>query len=265
MNDQPPQENVEIFIMLYGIETALRELIIEVLNEVEGVLWYNKCLPGDVLDKYQKGRLAEKRISWSQCIPHHPIYYIDFPDLKKIIERESNWKSVFESIFSRKDILASTLSELEPLRNKVAHNRKASTKDVEIARGAYSKLSTAIGTDYFGRLSKRCTLGLDIPDQLILLKEEAEKSLHICLEYGRLEELKRWELVRTAWWFDETYLCEKLDKIITFFQVLNDYSLLPRLRGSGHKIEAWVKDSNIEIQYLDAKTQFDAVLTIRGI
>ena len=41
----PPQENLEIFAMLYCIETALRELIIESLSALEGSRWYKKCLP----------------------------------------------------------------------------------------------------------------------------------------------------------------------------------------------------------------------------
>ena len=82
---QIPQENIEIFTMLYCIETALRELIIAELSNVEGSKWYKTCLPNDILEKYRKGREVEKRIPWIQCIPHHPIYYVDFPDLKKII------------------------------------------------------------------------------------------------------------------------------------------------------------------------------------
>lgn len=255
----PPQENIEIFAMLYCIETALRELIIETLSAVEGSWWYKKCLPGDVLEKYRKGWEVEKRTPWTQCIPHHPIYYIDFPDLKKIMESADNWKKAFERIFSRKEIMSSTLSELEPIRNKIAHNRKASGEDVAIVRGVYSKLSTAIGPDYFDSLSGRCTLGEDIPERLTQLWMEAKSSLLICQEFRPLDGLKVWDSVRNTWWFDESYLCEKLDKIIEFFRLIDEYSHLPRLRGSGHKIEAWVSNSGIETKYTDAHAQFDTI------
>src|SRR5260221_3955565 len=166
---QPAEVNIAIFSMLYSIETALRELIIESLSTIEGPKWYKKCLPGDILEKYKNGWEAEKRSHWSQCIPHHPIYYVDFPDLRKIIEREDNWKKAFENIFTRKDILSSTLSELEPIRNKIAHNRKTSEKDTEIVRGAYSMLSNAIGSNYFDSLASNCTLSTDIREQLVQL------------------------------------------------------------------------------------------------
>jgi len=262
---QPPQENIDIFAMLYFIETVLRELIIEALNVIDGPRWYRKCLPPDVLEKYRKGREVEKHSHWTQCIPHHPIYYLDFPDLKKIIEREDNWKKAFEHIFSRKDILSATLSELEPIRNKIAHNRKASIKDVEIVRGAYNMLSTAIGSDYFDSLLSRCTLAMDIIGQLVQLQLEAKNSLDICRKYGYLDGLEAWRSVHNKWWFDESYLNEKLDKIIEFFQVVEDYSHLPHSRGTGYKIEAWVKSSDLEAKYEDAQAQFDAILVNGGI
>jgi Swt1-like HEPN len=257
---QVPQENIDIFTMLFILETALRELIIEELSKVEGPRWYKRCLPGDVLDKYRKGREAEKSIQWTRSIPHHPIYYVDFPDLKKIIERDENWKKAFERIFSRKDILSSTLSELEPIRNKIAHNRKASREDVEVVKGTYSKLSTAIGSDNLRSLSMRSTLGEDIPKRLIQLQIEAKSSLLICQELMPLARLKVWDSIHNEWWFDESYLGQKLDMIIEFFHNLEEYSHLPRLRGSGHKIEAWVKNRDIEIKYTDAQKQFDVIL-----
>jgi hypothetical protein len=261
---QAPQENIEIFTRLYCMETALRELIIEVLTAVEGSRWYKRCLPGDILEKYRKGREVEKDIRWTQCIPHHPIYYVDFPDLKKIIEREDNWKKAFERIFSRKEILSSTLSELEPIRNKIAHNRKTSGEDVEIVRGAYSKLSAAIGSDYFETLSSQCTLGMDIPERLAQLETEARSSLLTCQRFMPLSELEAWDVIHNEWWFDESYLGEKIDKIDDFFRIMNEYLYLPRLRGGGYKIEAWVRSSNIEVKYQDAQAQFDAIFASRG-
>ena len=82
-----PKENIEIFCYLYRIETGLREFIIDSLNGLAGQRWYKTRLPSDVLVKYRKSRNSEKNIKWTQLIPHHPIYYLDFPDLRKIIER----------------------------------------------------------------------------------------------------------------------------------------------------------------------------------
>ena len=86
-----PEENIRIYCHLYIIENAVRELIVELLSAIDGPRWYKKRLPGDVLGKYREGVEFERGIKWFQLIPLHPIYYIDFPDLKKIIERDNNW------------------------------------------------------------------------------------------------------------------------------------------------------------------------------
>lgn len=256
-----PQENIEVYTILYHIEIALRELIVEALSKVAGSRWYSNRLTGDILQKYKDGRRLESQIPWTQFIPHNPIYYVDFPHLRMIIENANNWRDAFKPIFVRKEVVVGILTEIEPIRNKIAHNRKATSMDVEVVRGAISKLSNAIGSAYFETLVSRCTLALDIPEQLGQLLMEAENSLLICCKFDSLDKLEVWKSVHDAWWFDESYLGEKIDKIEVFFHTVDAYSLLPRLRGSGPKIENWVKNSDIELKYLEAKVQFDTILS----
>jgi len=260
-----PKENIEIYCYLYNIETILRELIIDLLKTVAGPRWYKKRLPGDILEKYRKGIEYEKNIKWTQLVPHHPIYYIDFADLKKIIERGDNWENVFKDIFSpHKQILSSTLFELEFIRNKVAHNRKATHKDVEVVKTAYIKLSEAVGRDYSNRLSARCTCSMDISERLTELQKESERSFCLCKNYKPLEKLEVWKPVCDEWWFDETYLEYKLDGIINYFKTIEEYAALPRTRGSGYKVEAWVKSNDIETKYKNAQIEFLAILNNGG-
>ena len=256
-----PKENIEIYCYLYCIETALRELIIDSLKSVEGPRWYKNRLPGDILQKYRRGLDYERNVKWTQLIPLHPVYYIDFPDLKKIIERNNNWKDVFKHIFSQKDIVGSTFSELDFIRNKIAHNRKATYKDVEIVKGAYTKLTEAIGKEKFSELVARCTFAMNISERLIKLQEEAKKLLDICKNCALPEELKVWKLISNEWWFDESYLGHKLDGIIGYFKTMEEYATLPRKRGSGYKIEAWVKSNNIETRYKNAYNEFLSILS----
>jgi hypothetical protein len=110
-----PESNTKIFTLLYSIETAMRELIVEKLSSAYGPTWYKRALPGgEILTKYKNARLYEKSTPWVQYIPYNPIYYLDFPDLTTIIERNDNWETVFKYIFHRKDIVTTTLRELEP-------------------------------------------------------------------------------------------------------------------------------------------------------
>ena len=105
----------------------------------------------------------------------------------------------------------------------------------------------------------RCTLAEDIPEQLAQLQVEAGNSLYICGEYGRLDNLDVWNGIHNNWWFDDSYLGEQIDKIEEFFHLLEEYSCLPRLRGTGHKIESWVRSSGIETKYEEAKVQFTTI------
>lgn len=255
-----PKENIEIFCYLYCIETALRELIIDLLGNLDGPRWHKKRLPSDILSKYEDGIKHEKAVKWTQLVPHHPIYYVDLPHLKIIIQKRDNWDDAFKSIFSRKDIISSTISELESIRNKIAHNRKASKKDIEIAKGAYAKLSAAIGEERFNELISKCTIAMNISDKLIELQKEAEKLFHICRNVETIEKIEKWQTIRNEWWFDESYLGFKIDRITNYFNTLEDYVNLARTRGIGYKIESWVKAAKIDKKYNDAKKEFSDIL-----
>lgn len=255
-----PIENIKIFHYLYAIEVALRELIIESLEGIGGPKWYRSRLPEPALKSYKDGIAFERKTKWTQLVPHHPIYYVDFPDLRIIIERKDNWRDVFKDIFSRKEFLVSELSELEFIRNKVAHNRKASIADVKIVEGAYTKLSEFVGRERFEELASRCTCALGIHESMVELGVEAEKLYGLCKSFSPIGELSVWKSVRSEWWFDETYLPCGLDGIEAFFMKVEEYCELPRPRGCGHKIEMWFKESDVAELYCNARIQFDELL-----
>jgi len=255
-----PEENKEIYKYIYCIEVVIRELTIELFNKLDGPKWYNQRLPEDSLKKYREGISYEKKAKWTNLIPHHPIYYIDFTDLKKIIERNNNWKDAYNNIFIRKDIISSTLSEIEVIRNKIAHNRKTSIKDVEILRGAYTKIYEAIGKNQFEKLVLRCTSAENILEHIVKLNNEFETSFKIVKRFDKLNRHGIWESILEKWWFDQSYLGCKLDKIIFFFEKVEMYENLHRTRGCGHLIEKWVKDNDIDLIYNNAKKQFEMII-----
>ena len=256
----PPKGNIETYRCLFQIENALRELIIESLSDVVGPKWYKHRLPPDILDKYRKGIDYERASNWVRLIPHHPIYYVEFPDLKKIIERSDNWRDVFRGISPRKDILIATLSELEPVRNKVAHNRVMTQDDVNLATAAREALSNAIGSERFSALASRCTYAKDIPSQLAALREESARRISKCTAYEPLGDLPAWQSVSNQWWFDESYLGAGLDEITSLFRAFEEYANLPRGRGTGHRIEKWVRERNVEQNFETASREFSELL-----
>lgn len=251
-----PDENLAIYKLLYCIEVGIREFIIESLEAACGPLWWKHRLPPDVLAVYRNALEYERNIKWCQLISHHPIYYIEFPHLKKVIERADNWRDVFKPVFGRKEIFISKLSELEPIRNKIAHNRKATKENLDIVQRAYQAVANAIGEKRFDNLVSRCTLAEDLPSILSRLQTESERSFKSCKECKPLKRLEFWENAQSKWWFEETYLGCKLDAIKEYFLSLIAYSKLPRYRGCGYKIETWVRSNGLETKYIRANEEF---------
>jgi hypothetical protein len=222
---QSPIENVECFKILHALENSLRELIIEELNHLDGSRWYKTRLPGDVLKKYREGLEFQKHVPWMSLVPHHPIYYIDFADLKKILEREDNWKDAFSPIFERKDIISATLSELEPIRNSLAHNRRLTAQDLGIVESAIGKLIAAMGEERFRRLAASTSTATTISEDLTRLRTELTNSIEACKKYAELDGLTTWLALSSQWWFGETYLGHSLADVEWCFVKFVEYGL----------------------------------------
>lgn len=251
-----PKENLEIYSSVYLIENGLREYVIETLSSMFGSRWYQARLPGDVLQKYKDARAFERSIKWSTLVPHHPIYYVDFPDLWKIILRKDNWENAFSRTFRRTDFVQGTLSQLDFIRNKIAHNRKASSGDVLCVRNAYAMLANLIGAEAFRVFCSRATCGQDIRERLSGLQRYSEWAYRQCCEFLPIDDLSEWLGLRDEWWFDESYLGHPVSAIIKFFELLEHYVTLPRGRGVGHKIEAWVSTSRLDETFEQSRIQF---------
>lgn len=259
-----PENNLYVYQLLYNIEVGLREFIVETCSKELGEQWWKQRMPSDVKDNAKKGLEAERAIKWSELIPYHIIYYTDFPDLKKIIIKGDNWKDFFQAIFQRDDILKNTLSELEPIRNKVAHNRKITQGEVVIVESAYHKIITSIGESYFFELTKKCSLAEDILKMLTNLQNEAVNAFRICKAFQTLTPLFYWDKIRKSWWFDDEYLGCEITSIKNYFNILYQYAQIPRFRGNGHEIEAWLKNQYIDQKYCLAEQEFIAILKRGG-
>jgi hypothetical protein len=260
IEDIVPEENREIFCYLFAIEVGLRELIIDLLSKIEGERWYKKRLPEEILEKYKNSLNLERKIRWTQLISHHPLYYIDFSDLKVIIERNDNWNDVFKSVFgSNKIIIQATLEELNEIRNKIAHNRKATAKDQVIVKAAYNKILKTIGEDRFNILILKLTSVIDIKGLLKELRNEAKRLFYVCMRSKKVDNLEIWERISKKWWFDEIYLDSKIESIIEYFTKVEEYSKIPIIRGGGYKKDCWVKDNKIEYKYKNAELEFSVI------
>jgi hypothetical protein len=235
--------NFTAYETLFSIETLLREFIIESLTESIGPKWY-KQLSNDLLDKYKAAQKIETSSYWKSHICHHPIYYLDFPDLHKIIIRRDNWRNVFSATFHKEEVISGHLVSLEPIRNKIAHNRLISKFDLAEINHCHQYLQTQIGEEKVKKLIKNLTIAEEIYSKLCSLKFEFTQIKSSILYCAMVDNLPTISQMVQSWWFDTEYLGFDISEIIGFCDQTNDYNNLPRFQGCGYKIQNWVKKSN---------------------
>ena len=199
-----PETNKLVSAQIFIIEVGLRELIIEEFTKVNGERWYKTLLPTDVYQKYLRGRQLEKVSKWSNHINHHPIYYIDFPDLAKVMEK--NWQNIFLEMFGQKTVFLSSLKSIEPIRNKFAHNRKLTRADSAIVSGVFCELEAALSSDRLKLLVKKCSEAIAIDEKIYQLREDLQLAKKKMMLIEEPEKLVNWNLIKNEWWFDSDYL-----------------------------------------------------------
>ncbi len=256
-----PIENLRAYAYIYKIEVGLREFIIKSLEKIDPKWWKHR-IPSELQNKMNSGRLQEKSIKWIDLIPHHPLYYLDFPELEILIEQKNNWNDVFKKSFSDKDVTVGTFHKIVPLRNKIAHNRKLSSNEVKTIENAYQFFEKSIGHELYEKMLFKPTLALDIPEQLTCLYKLSKECYELCKKYSILPPLEYWKDIERSWWFDSTYLDHDITPITQLMTVFIDYSLLPRYRGSGHLIEEWVRKQNVDEIFSISSNSFSLLLEV---
>ena len=109
------------------MEKTFRELIVKVLNLREP--WTKDKIPSDIIRKVTEQR-QKNNILDDVEVPL--INELDFTHYKEIFIYNANWK-LFENIFVDRQGLETKLTELTPIRNIIAHHKRAIT-DTESKR-----------------------------------------------------------------------------------------------------------------------------------
>ncbi len=101
---------------LYLLENYIRDFLENKLYEKYKDDWWSKGVPNNIKPKAEKNKNKDKR-------DKNYIYYLDFGDLRKIIQYKENWSSIFSEIFKTQTGIIGRLEELEPIRHSIAHTR----------------------------------------------------------------------------------------------------------------------------------------------
>jgi hypothetical protein len=233
--------NIEAFQHLFEIEVLLRELCASKLKALHGQHWAKRGLPPDVQQKVKESVTYEQKSKWHRAILHHPLYYVDFPDLKKIIVNGSNWNSSFVHVFGQKPGTESSLSDLELLRNQVAHNRFVSDADLTILKGIHSRLVGSLSVEDLTAAQKSASERIPVLKLLSELASSIDQSLNAMQAGNALaNEAVPDETIVGAWWFDESYLGAAIDEIKSYPILCQAYSQIPRGFGQAVVRRTWV-------------------------
>ncbi len=104
--------------ILYVIENIVRDLIISRFTEEDGTEWFDNRASAEMKRKYEQRKTTEEKNQWHSGRNRHPIYYMDFSDLARLII--NHW-AVFQDLLPSQSWVQSRLDEAERTRNVIAH------------------------------------------------------------------------------------------------------------------------------------------------
>ena len=127
---------------LKSTENLLHDIIEEVLNDVLGSNWIDKCGVNPARVAKWKEQLDEerKRIT-GRGVDERLIYFSDFYDLSAILKK--HW-SLFSAIFGDEKTMDVYLSTLENYRNPDAHRRELFPHEISLIKGITGQMRTAV-------------------------------------------------------------------------------------------------------------------------
>jgi Swt1-like HEPN len=258
-----PEYNTEAYRLLFQIENTLRAFITTCLEKTVGPRWFKSRLPADLLEKYKASLAWERAIPWQLLVPHHPLFYLDFPDLRKIIDRKDNWNDIFSTYFRDKQVFLGHLESLESIRNRIAHNRYLQRLDVDRLNIVAQMINDGI-SHYPGPLRGDFYARSGLIDELKAIRQEATRAFSEITNLRSLHPLEAWQSCCNEWWFDEDYLGLKIESVAPFFASANAYSCLPRNVGQGYLLEQWVKINDINGLYQNCLDSIDRATGVAG-
>lgn len=108
-----------VYAELYVFENSVREVIKRALLRRYGDNWWDDCIPLGIR-RYAQSRMEDdERNAWHGRRGDHPIYYIDIPNYKSIIQ--TLW-SDFEDLFPSQPWVVQRIDEIARSRNVVDHH-----------------------------------------------------------------------------------------------------------------------------------------------
>lgn len=119
------------YLAFFCLENSVREVVAERLSEIHGSNWWETCSNQGMRDRVNARREKEGKNRWHVRRGEHEIYYTDFGDLRRVIQK--NWAE-FEDLFPDLNWITSRLNELEASRNIIAHSNVLEHREIDRVR-----------------------------------------------------------------------------------------------------------------------------------
>jgi hypothetical protein len=253
MQNSPLKNNSTCYPLLLELETILRELIVDELEQLEGLgrKVYKHRVPKEVNEKMKDGRRGDDERIFKTRLTTHPIYYIDFPNISKIIERNENWKDCFQRILKNKRELE-LLRQIEPIRNAVAHNRAITSDHVHTVENTLQRYKDMIGNERVTKYLEQPSIE-DISSHLALALETLNTIEPQFLSAEQNVDTEHLRNLKHNWWFREESFGKDitcLQKVIYFSEW---YDTLERARGDAYSIQQEFNNREMQVRFAESR------------
>ena len=114
------------FRILYVFENSVRDFIQNTFQEIDGDDWFTTRSNRDMKTKLEKRKDSESKNQWHTGRNEHPIFYMDFGDLSRLIINHWN---VFQDYFPDQAWVTSRISDSERSRNVIAHTNTLASEE----------------------------------------------------------------------------------------------------------------------------------------
>lgn len=113
----------DLYTTLHRLEDMLRRCIERELSRVSAN-WWSERIPARARHNADSRKKKREAVwPWYPPMSESVVDYLDFSDYRTIILDPTNWNGCFDAVFKSQSFIEVRLSELEPVRNDVAHSR----------------------------------------------------------------------------------------------------------------------------------------------
>lgn len=241
------EQNKRAYATFFHIENVLRELAMNYLVTHFGNRWIKQGVPGDIKEKIRSGLSYERKIPWRQLTCFQPLYYIDFPDLQKLILTGDNWKTIFSNIYPSRSAIESAFADLSPIRNKIAHNRLVSNNDLAVLDAALLKLIENIDPALHTASMQSALHHVPVSDIIDSIIRVLTNLSDATLKGDPINSQELTPLAATEyWWFDALFLEVQLPDASPIVTMCYEYAqILPGL-GQALVRKQWAAQRNMK-------------------